>query len=102
MKILLMCSAGMSTSLLVNKMLKYRDEIGRDDITIEAKPIDDLLNNVDEYDIFLLGPQVKYKEKWAKPIIENKNKKYGIIPPQVYGRIDGKKTLQIALELEEK
>lgn len=100
MKILLMCTAGMSTSLLVNKMIKYSKEIKEyGEIEIEAKPIDELENHVDEYDLFLLGPQVKYKEKWAGPIIKEKGKKYAVIPPQVYGRIDGKKALQIALDL---
>lgn len=94
-----MCAAGMSTSLLVNKMKKYAKEIGYDDITIDAEPIEDLEKYVDDYDVFLLGPQVKYKEKWAKEIIESKGKKCTTIPIQVYGLVDGKKTLELALQL---
>jgi len=63
MKILLMCAAGMSTSLLVTKMEKYAKEIGQADLTIKAEPVEDLDKCVDQYDVFLLGPQVKYKEK---------------------------------------
>ena len=37
-KILLICSAGMSTSLLVNKMIKAAEAKGLEDITIEAHP----------------------------------------------------------------
>lgn len=99
MKILLMCAAGMSTSLLVNKMKKYANENGYNDVIIEAQPIEDLDKYVDDYDVFLLGPQVKYKEKWAKQIIEAKGKKYTTIPIQVYGLVDGKKTLELALQL---
>ena len=38
LKILLICSAGMSTSLLVNKMIKAAEAKGLEDITIEAHP----------------------------------------------------------------
>ncbi|MBU3142798.1 PTS sugar transporter subunit IIB [Clostridium sp. CF012] len=99
MKILLMCAAGMSTSLLVVRMEKYAKETGINDIVIKAEPVDDLDKNVEDFDVFLLGPQVKYKEKWVKEIVEEKHKKYACIPPQVYGLVDGKKTLELALEL---
>jgi len=99
MKVLLMCAAGMSTSLLVTKMEKYAREKGINDILIKAEPVEDLDKNIDKYDVFLLGPQVKYKEKWVKEIVEENGKKYTCIPPQVYGMVDGKKTLELALEL---
>lgn len=102
MKILLMCGAGMSTSLLVKKMEKQANEMGYSDITIKAIPIDELEKYVDLYDVFLLGPQVRYMEKKARDIIEKKGKKCATIPPQIYGRVDGKKTLEIALELAKK
>ena len=99
MKILLMCAAGMSTSLLVTKMEKYAKEKGINDLFIKAEPVEDLDKHADKFDVFLLGPQVKYKEKWVKGIVEAKGKKYTNIPPQVYGMVDGKKTLELALEL---
>lgn len=99
MKILVMCSAGMSTSLLVSKMEKHAQEIGERDIVIKAEPVDDLLNHVDAYDVFLLGPQVQYKEEWVKSIVEKKGKKYANIPVVDYGRVDGKKTLALAMGL---
>lgn len=99
MKILLMCAVGMSTSLLVTKMQNHAKEIGKSDIYIKAEPVEDLEKFVDEYDVFLLGPQIKYKEKWVKSIVEPKGKKAVSIPPQVYGRLDGKQTLELALNL---
>lgn len=72
MKILLMCAAGMSTSLLVSKMEKYAKQINLTDITIKAEPVEDLDKHVDDYDVFLLGPQVKYKETWVKEIVEKR------------------------------
>ncbi|HEX9026054.1 MAG TPA: PTS sugar transporter subunit IIB [Clostridium sp.] len=102
MKILLMCAAGMSTSLLVTKMEKYAKEIGQVDLTIKAEPVEDLDKYVDQYDVFLLGPQVKYKEKWVEEIVSKRGKPYANIPPQVYGLVDGKKTLELALNLLKK
>lgn len=102
MKILLMCAAGMSTSLLVSKMEKYAKQINLTDITIKAEPVEDLDKHVDDYDVFLLGPQVKYKETWVKEIVEKKGKVYGNIPPQIYGLVDGKRTLELALDLLKK
>ncbi|MBZ9607410.1 PTS sugar transporter subunit IIB [Clostridium estertheticum] len=99
MKIILMCAAGMSTSLLVTKMEDYTKKINRDDIQISARSVEDLDEFVDDYDIFLLGPQVRYKEIWVKSIVEPKGKKFANIPPQVYGRFDGKKTLELAFSL---
>lgn len=99
MKILLMCAAGMSTSLLVTKMEESAKQKGITDLEIKAVPVDELDRYVDKYDVFLLGPQVKYKEKSVRKLVDERNKKFANIPPQVYGRVDGKKTLEIALDL---
>lgn len=99
MKILLMCAAGMSTSLLVTRMEKYAKEKGYTDLVISAEPVEDLDRHVDFYDVFLLGPQVRYKEEWVKEIVEEKGKKYANIPLQVYGMVDGKQTFELALRL---
>ena len=99
MKILLMCAAGMSTSLLVTKMEECAKQRGIGDIVIDAEPVEDLDKYVAKYDVFLLGPQVRYKEEWVKKIIEGKGKKYANIPPRVYGMVDGEKTLDLALNL---
>lgn len=94
-----MCSAGMSTSLLVNKMEKCALKMGYEDIIIQSEAIDDLPECVDEFDVFLLGPQVRYREGWVQGIVEAKGKPYGNISPQDYGRIDGEKTLELAIEI---
>ncbi|WML34843.1 PTS sugar transporter subunit IIB [Clostridium sp. OS1-26] len=99
MKILLMCAAGMSTSLLVTKMEAYAKQAGYNGVVIKAEPVEDLDRNVDNYDVFLLGPQVKYREKWVKEIVEAKGKRYVCIPPQVYGMVDGKKTFELAVSI---
>lgn len=99
MKVLVMCSAGMSTSLLVNKMRHHARESGHDEVVIDAQPVDELPSYVEEYDIFLLGPQVQYKESWVKEIVEGRQKRYANIPMLDYGLVDGVKTLALAMSL---
>ena len=60
-KILLCCSAGMSTSLLVTKMKKSAEERGIE-AEINAVPLELFEENLPLYDLFLLGPQVKFKK----------------------------------------
>ena len=60
-KILLCCSAGMSTSLLVTKMKKSAEERGIE-AEINAVPLELFEENLPHYDLFLLGPQVKFKK----------------------------------------
>lgn len=98
-KILLMCAAGMSTSLLVSRMQECAKQKGITDLVIRAEPVDDLDKYVNEFDVFLLGPQIRYKEQEVRKVIEPLGKKYANIPPLVYGMVDGKKTLEIALNL---
>lgn len=89
-KIVLICSAGMSTSLLV---LHMRDAAKTDnyECDINAYPIADAPEVIPEADIVLLGPQVRYmsnklNKEYPEKIIE-------AIDMQVYGMVDGKGAL---------
>ena len=64
MKVLLICSAGMSTSLLVNNMLKFADA---GDV-VDALPFGELEEKIDNYDVVLLGPQIRFKLKEVEKI----------------------------------
>ena len=99
MKILLMCAGGMSTSLLVKNM--EQAAIGRNisDLKISAISVENLEFNLNEYDVFLIGPQIRYREDEIRDKVEAKNKKWANIPPQVYGRVDGKAALELAVNL---
>jgi len=94
MNILLVCSAGMSTSLLVSKMEKTAAEEG-----IEAKiwavPANEADANFDEADIVLLGPQVRYMlSKFEKET----EKPVRVIDMLHYGKMDGKAVLDSVKE----
>ena len=85
-RIMLICAAGMSTSLLVTKMQKAAHELG-------------------EYvEIFALGPQVRYAKTEIESIIEESGKKipYAIIDMKDYGLMDGKTVFAKAMKLMSK
>lgn len=94
--IMLVCSAGMSTSLLVTKMQDAANDKGLD-YEIFATAAADADAKIDEKDpnILMLGPQVKYMESDFKnrvsiPVVS--------INMQDYGMMDGKKVLDTAIE----
>ena len=97
-KILLVCSAGMSTSLLVTKMEKAAKEQG-----IEAKiwavSTDAAARNMEEADVVLIGPQIKFQLDSMKQKGEKYNIQVEAIPMIDYGMCNGPKVLQMALDM---
>ena len=61
MKILLACSAGMSTSLLEKAIKNYAAKVG-ENVEVIAKPSNEAKEVLASYDICLLGPQVRFME----------------------------------------
>lgn len=95
MKVLLICAFGMSTSLLVNNMKKFA---APEDV-IEAYPIAQLENVIDEFDVILVGPQLRYKIKDIKVITDKHHKPCEVIDMMLYGQMKGRETLQAARKL---
>jgi PTS system cellobiose-specific IIB component len=60
-KIMLCCSAGMSTSLLVKKMVEEAQKRGME-AEIKAFGVAEFAEQVGHYQVVLLGPQVKYMQ----------------------------------------
>jgi Phosphotransferase system cellobiose-specific component IIB len=95
-KITLFCSAGMSTSLLVNKMKAEAEKRGVD-YEIAAFSLNEAPKHAPEADVILIGPQVRFaldklkKEYPGKPI--------SAIEMRAYGLMDGKAVLDLAESL---
>ncbi|WP_458352694.1 lactose/cellobiose PTS transporter subunit IIB [Peribacillus frigoritolerans] len=98
MNILLCCSAGMSTSLLVNKMEKAAAEEGLN-VKIQAVSTMEVRNHIDEVEVILLGPQVRYLLNDIKKIGDEKGVPVDTINPMHYGSCNGKEVLRTALQL---
>lgn len=96
-KILLLCAAGMSTSLLVTKMLKAAEEKNIK-VKIEACPVEQFNEKLNEFDIFLLGPQVRFKQADLNKLAADVGKKVEVINMMDYGTMNGVKVLETALK----
>lgn len=96
MKILLVCAAGMSTSLLVNRMNESAQKKGIT-VEIEAHPVGEVMRYGEEADVILLGPQVRYELKKVKQSFSNKPVE--VINMQDYGMMRGDKVLETAINL---
>ena len=62
--IVLCCAAGMSTSMLVQRMQAAAQQKGVE-VSIKAVPVAEFKDNLAAADIILLGPQVKYEQAQA-------------------------------------
>lgn len=92
-KIVLMCAAGMSTSMLVRKMQEAAKAMDYE-CSIAAYPTSEATKEGSDADIILLGPQVRFaaskvKEQCPGVIVE-------AIDMRMYGRMDGKGVLEFA------
>lgn len=98
--IMLVCTAGMSTSLLVSKMNKSAEENGIDAEVFAAgvSEVDEKLAEND-VDVLLLGPQVRYKKAEYEEIVAGKDIVVEVVNMQDYGMVNGEKVLQAALDL---
>ena len=94
-KILLLCDAGMSTSLMVKKMKEAAVKKGVE-VEINALSIAKFQENLGNYDV---GPQVKYKKAELAAVAETVGKKVEIINTMDYGMMKGDKVLDLALSL---
>ena len=94
MNILLVCSAGMSTSILVEKMRKEAASRGID-ASIDAIP-ESRLKEQSNVDVILIGPQVRYLEGKIKSSVDVP---VAVIDNMAYGMMKGDLVLDQALGL---
>ncbi|HBF7900613.1 PTS sugar transporter subunit IIB [Clostridioides difficile] len=96
-RILLVCVGGMSSTLLVNKMEK--DAKKRNiDCKIWAVGEGDIKSELDNFDILLLGPQLRFMLDDVKSIVGDKAP-VAIIDMVNYGTCNGHAVLNSVLEI---
>jgi len=98
MKVLLVCNLGMSTSMLVQKMAKAAEERGMD-LTIDAKPVSVAEREMDEWDVVMLGPQVRHQK--GKLEAATDHTPIVVIDMRDYGLMNGEKVLDAAIKVVE-
>lgn len=95
-KILLLCNAGMSTSIVVKKMKEAAEKKGIE-AEINAVSMEKFDENLDKYDIFLLGPQISFKHGELQGKANAVNKRVELINSMDYGMMKGEKILEETL-----
>lgn len=94
--VLLVCNAGMSTSLLMNKMREYADSIGYE-ISVEAHPVSTVGETGKNADVILLGPQIRFNLNKVKGMFPDKPVEAMDI--QAYGTMNGQKIVEHVKQL---
>lgn len=84
--IIICCSAGMSTSLFVQKLKQYAENIN-EFINIFAISITEIDNYLDKAHVIVLAPQIRFlyktiTEKTTKPVINIEMRDYGTMNVQ--------------------
>lgn len=98
-KILLACSAGMSTSILLQKMQKYIADNNLK-LHVDAHSTIAATQEIEkDYDLLLLGPQVRYELPKFQKICQRINKPVDVINPADYGMANGKAVVEHALKI---
>lgn len=102
MKILLVCGSGASTGFLVQSMRKSAKKRGLDNIEINARSESLLEEYIEDTDVLLAGPHMKFDEDHIKEVTEQYKVPYDFIDQEVYGMLNGEAALDMALKLNDK
>ncbi|AET61159.1 PTS sugar transporter subunit IIB [Paenibacillus terrae] len=97
-QITLVCAAGMSTSMLVQKMQKAA-QAQNIQVEIRATSEGSFKEYADKTDVLLIGPQVGYLEDDFKSKYGPQGIKVSVINTMDYGMMNGEKVLTDALSL---
>jgi len=95
MKILLICSGGMSTSILVNNMKKYAESTDK----ISAYPLAFLSDHIQECDVILVGPQTKHMFNTIEEQAKALGKGVALMDQKALAKLDGSIMYQQAKDL---
>ena len=96
MKILLMCNAGMSTSIMKMKLEAEAKKLGMDAV-VEAIPMGEMAGNMDDADAILLGPQIRFAANDVKA--KAGDKPVMVIAPQDFGMMKADKVMKDLLAM---
>lgn len=97
MNILLCCSGGFSTSLVVSKMKEAAKKQGVD-AKIWAISEKDIDEEIRKADILMMAPQIAYRASDFEKRCEKANVKFAQISQLDYGRCNGEHILKQAIQ----
>ena len=97
-RVLIVCSWGMSTSLLVDSMLAVAQE-QKYELSVEALSAGEYAARVDECDVVLIAPQIRHLRKSIEKLAMSVGKPVALIEPFHYATMNGEAVLDQVLRL---
>jgi cellobiose PTS system EIIB component len=97
-RVLIVCSWGMSTSLLVDSMLAAAQEC-QYELIVEALSAGEYLEKVDACDVVLIAPQIRHLRKSIEKLASSVGKPVAMIEPFHYATMNGRAVLEQVLRL---
>ncbi len=99
LRIIIVCSWGMSTSLLVDSM-QSAAALVHITLVVEALSAGEFAARVDECDVVLIAPQIRHLRKSIEKLAHSVDKPVALIEPFHYATMNGKAVLDQALQLQ--
>lgn len=99
MKVILVCSGGMSTSILIDALKKEATKAGKE-LSANAIGVNEI-SKISDCDIVLVAPQIKYKFDSIKEHTDSKRIKIYQIEPTEYTPIGAPKLMSSILKIME-
>ncbi len=96
MRISLFCAGGMSTEMLVKKIIKAADKKGYTGVECAAFGISELKEQAPGSDIILLGPQIGFREKKVKEMVPDIP--IAVINMADYGLMNGNNIFEMVIK----
>lgn len=97
-RVLIVCSWGMSTSLLVDSMLAAALEY-QCELAVEALSAGEYAAQVEACDIVLIAPQIRHLRKSIEKLASSVGKPVALIEPFHYATMNGKAVLEQVLRM---
>lgn len=99
MKVLFVCSAGMSSTIVVNALKKeaQKNNIEMDVLAVGTEQFEEEVKN--GYDVAMVAPQVRHRFDRLKEYAQEANVACDIILPQAYSPLGGAKLLKQVMGL---
>jgi cellobiose PTS system EIIB component len=91
-RVLIVCSWGMSTSLLVDSMLEAAAGL-KYELSVEALSAGEYAGQIDECDIILIAPQIRHLRKSIEKLAASAGKPVALIEPFHYATMNGRAVL---------
>ncbi|MFW5894990.1 MAG: PTS sugar transporter subunit IIB [Bacillota bacterium] len=94
MKILLVCSGGMSTTIVVKSLMKEAQKEGLD-LHVEAVGTQAFQDEVKkDYDAAMVAPQIRHRYDTLKKLADEAGVPCGLIEPRAYSPMGGDRLLK--------